>query len=311
MKKAPILLAVVFVFLAKAKSQSTTELKSIKLVEQRMIELNGGLRSSFGGKSRTFIKIDLPANTREWYYSFTTATGASGTANLNLALQLSTLLVDPSGLSAMALKKIKVPAGTSSSDIYLCDRQNIDLFEAKADLNGSSFRYILEGSVMNTTQALVKIDDVKQGTWYIGLKNPSSLDATNIVIEVVAIVEEKKIIQKTAEQEKAELFGTMGWKAYERGEYDKCLELSNEAIKLNPELGWVHNNIGLVKLVRDNLIEAIDSYSKAVAIFKKSENPKQWLAASIKDLNDLINKKNDLQGAKDILETIKTEYNKY
>lgn len=53
--------------------------------------------SGFGGKSRTSIKIDLPPNTMEWYYSFTTTEVENGTANLNLAMQLSRMLVDPSG----------------------------------------------------------------------------------------------------------------------------------------------------------------------------------------------------------------------
>lgn len=34
-----------------------------KLVDSRDIYLNGGMRSQFGGKSRTYIKFDLPPNT--------------------------------------------------------------------------------------------------------------------------------------------------------------------------------------------------------------------------------------------------------
>ena len=73
--------------------------ESKKLIDSRDIYLNGGMRAGFGGKSRTSIKIDLPPNTVEWYYSFTTTEGENGTAKLNLAMQLSRMLVDPSGLS--------------------------------------------------------------------------------------------------------------------------------------------------------------------------------------------------------------------
>lgn len=69
-----------------------------KLIDSRDIYLNGGMRAEFGGKSRTSIKVDLPPNTVEWYYSFTTTEGGNGTENLNLAIQLSRILVDPSGL---------------------------------------------------------------------------------------------------------------------------------------------------------------------------------------------------------------------
>jgi hypothetical protein len=312
MKKATALLAFLVVTSLQLRSQTTVvELKSFTVIEQRKIELNGGFRSSVGGKSRVFIKIDLPENTKEWYYSFTTTAGESGTANLNLALQLSSMLVDPSGLTATALKAVKIPKGTSSADVYLCDRKNIDLFNVKADNNGGTFNYYIEGTVTNTTEALVRVDDVKVGTWYLGLKNPATWDAITLFIEVVAIVEEKKIIAKTADQEKAELYGNMGWKAYERGEYDKCLELSNEALKYNSELGWVHSNIGLVKLIKGEMIAAVDCYAKAIVLFKKQSNPKYWFGECSKDLNNLISKHGQIEGAKDILETITAEHNKF
>jgi len=286
-----------------------TELKSKTIIEQRVIELNGGARASFGGKSRTYIKIDLPANTKEWYYSFTTAPGASGTQNLNLGIQLSALLLDPSGITSSALKSVKVPPGTSSADIYLCDKSNIDLFANKVDNNGGRYRSIMEGTVENTSQALVRVDDVRQGTWYLGLKNPSSLDGIAIFVEVVAITEDA--IQKTPEQEKAELYASLGWKAYERGEYDKCLELSSQALKLDPEAGWVHNNIGLIKLIKGDFVSAIENYSIAISYFKKTDRPKLWLEAAIKDLNELIMKHGSLEGSKDMLETLLLAYRQY
>src|SRR5262245_40357208 len=102
------------------------------IISERIIELNGGLRSQFGRKSRVSLKIDLPPNTVEWYYSFTTRTSASGTENLNLALQLGAMLTaSPTGITTMTIKSIKIPTGISSLDVYLCDAQNIQLFEQK------------------------------------------------------------------------------------------------------------------------------------------------------------------------------------
>ena len=71
-----------------------TERTSKTIVQQRSFYLNGGLRASAGGKSRVVIPFDLPKNTIEWYYSFSTSEGTSGTKNLNLAIQLSSYLVD-------------------------------------------------------------------------------------------------------------------------------------------------------------------------------------------------------------------------
>lgn len=100
------------------------------------------------------------------------------------------------------------------------------------------------------------------------------------------------------------MFGGLGWKAYERGEYDKCLELSKKAIELNPNLGWVYNNMGLVYLIKGDYISSIDCYSTAITLFKKNDNPSPWFNAAIKDLNELIEKHGQLEGANDILEML-------
>ncbi len=162
--------------------------KTVQLIQPRQIYLNGGLRSHVGGKSRTYIEVDLPLHTVKWYYSFTTSKGQSGSNELNLALQLSSLLLDPSGTIGSMLSSIKVPNGTSVIDVFLCNRANINAFLNKADNNGGTFYYDMQGSTLNTKQAVVEVNNVNQGTWFLGIKNPSSLNAVNITIEVVAIV---------------------------------------------------------------------------------------------------------------------------
>jgi hypothetical protein len=174
--------------------------ESITIIKQRVIELNGGTRAVLsGGKSRVSLKIDLPANTVEWYYSFSTSNGVSGTQNLNLATQLAANLISKSsltgaivsatGITKAVVSKFEVPEGTSSIDVYLCDKINIDKFERKTDNLGGTYSYYPQGTVENTKSGIIQIDNFKNGTWYLGLKNPSSLDAVNVTIEVVAIVE--------------------------------------------------------------------------------------------------------------------------
>ncbi|HBR55101.1 MAG TPA: hypothetical protein DEA82_13325 [Flavobacteriaceae bacterium] len=165
------------------------KIETKKLITNRSIYLNGGLNANFGGKSRTVLKIDLPPNTVEWYYSFSTTKGESGTQNLNLAIQLAALMADSSGLSSGILSSIKVPEGIASADIYLLDKSNMAKFIAKEDLDlhGEQISYAMEGTAESTKQALVRINDITSGTVYLGLKNPSTLNGITLNIEVVAI----------------------------------------------------------------------------------------------------------------------------
>jgi hypothetical protein len=172
-----------------SKGASSVNQSLVTLIQQRTIYLNGGARAAFGGKSRTTIKVDLPEKTKSWYYSFSTAPGESGAANLDLGLQLAALSIDPSGVTSGALSQLTVPKGASTIDVYLLDESNSDLFKMKVDNSDGTFRYVREGTIENTAQGIVQIDDVKSGTIYLGLKNPSTLNGVNIVLEVVAIVE--------------------------------------------------------------------------------------------------------------------------
>lgn len=290
--------------------------ESVTIIKSREIELNGGTRATFGGKSRESIKIDLPENTVEWYYSFSTSAGQSGTKNLNLATQLGATLATKSnpvgialsatGITKEAVKAIEVPQGSSSVDIYVCDRTNIDKFNEKVDNWGGSYSYIIEGTVENTKQAVVQVNDVKEGTWYVGLKNPSSLDAVNITIEVVAIVEKESIVQKTEEQEKAELYGGLGWKQFRSDNYEKCIEYCDKANSYY-ELGWVNANKGLSQLILGKESDAMDTYINAITLIKKQNNPDYVFSEVIQDLQNVINKNPELTGASDIMEIIKME----
>jgi hypothetical protein len=103
-----------------ASAQVVTTRQSVRtIIQQRNIYLNGGARSTVGGKSRVNIKVDLPPHTVSWYYKFTTQPGEGGTATLNLALQLSSLMADPSGLTKAVASQINVPPGSASADASL------------------------------------------------------------------------------------------------------------------------------------------------------------------------------------------------
>jgi len=303
------ILAILFLaFLTVTTNGQTVqkERKAVQVMTPQTFYLNGGTKATFGGKSRTWFNISLPANTVEWYYSFTTTKNENSSSTIGLLSQL-TRLYDPTGMTAIATNAILTPSGAGVCDIYLMDRANSDKFMEKVDNWGGSYSYKVNGSRENYKNGTVQIKDILSGNWCLGFKNPSASEGISITFEVVAIVEETKIIEKTESETKAEMFGGLGWKAYEKGEYDKCLELSKKAIELNPNLGWVHNNIGLVYLIKGDYISAIDSYSTAITLFKKSDNPSHWFNESIKDLKALIAKHGQLEGANDILEMLQNK----
>ncbi len=160
------------------------EVRTNVVSEERVVVLNGKLRDAVaGGQSRIAIPIDLPNGTIEWYYSFTTTEGKQGTKNLNLAIQLSSLVLDPSGVSAKILSRLEVPGGTNAINVYVLSPANKDLF-----LDGDDFEEVEVGSSESTKEGLAKVADTQPGRWYLGLQNPSALDGVNVSIEAVALV---------------------------------------------------------------------------------------------------------------------------
>jgi tetratricopeptide (TPR) repeat protein len=305
-----IIISVLLLLALKTNGQTTQrERKAVQVMTPQTFYLNGGTRATFGGKSRTWFNIQLPPNTVEWYYSFSTSKNENSTTSIGLLSQLANL-IDPSGLTSIATSSIFTPTGAGVCDIYLMDRKNADAFMEKVDNFGGSYSYFVTGSRENFKDGTIQINDIKSGILCLGFKNPSASEGIFITFEVVAIVEETKLVQKSEREQKAETFGTLGWRAYEKGEYDKCIELSKKALEFNPDMGWVHNNIGLVLLIKGDYISAIDSYSNAILLFKKTDRPKYYFNEAIKDLNNLIGKHGQVEGVTDILEMLKTEQGK-
>lgn len=275
------------------------------LFSERSIALNGGARASVGGMSRAVIKIDLPPNTKMWYYSFSTTPGASGLSNLNLAVQLATLALDPTGLTKAAIGKISVPQGSGAINVFVLDEVNADLFIRKADLNGGTYHYFRDGSMNAIQHGVIQITELRQGTYYIGLQNPSVMDAVNINIEAAVVTEQ---VEPMSDQEsEAITIGNLGWKAFERGDYDRCLELSRKAIAMDETLGYVHFNIGLSLLMKGQNSDALDAYTKAITVTKKTSIPKRTFEGAINDLTNNMSKFPSKQDAQDILAILRDE----
>jgi hypothetical protein len=250
---------------------------TVTLVPQRTYYLNGGLRASAGGLSRETIRIDLPPNTVSWYYSFYTAPGADGTELLNLGLQLGAHAFGGKVGSSLS-SSIKVPKGSGSADVFVLPPKHRDAFKSKQE---DSWKYIPDISLLNTLQAVQYIDKKYGSSFYLGLRNPSSLTGVGITIEVVAIVEEANL-----NHDKGISYGNLGWRAFERGDYDQCLVLSEKALTYDPNLYYVKFNIALVSLVqgKDN---CLDLYIETIATINGDKTPKATLTGALKDVTDL------------------------
>ena len=302
---------ILLIFSSIGFSQTTVrERKAVQVMSSQNIYLNGGNFATFaGGKSRTWVNVSLPVNTVEWYYSFSTTEEKSTAASINLLSQL-TRLIDPSGETAIVTSLIMTPTGTAYCDVQLMDRPNADAFLRKVDNFGGTYSYYPDGSRDNYKQGTVQIKGRNCGNFCLGFKNPAMSQGISITFEVVAIVEETKIIEKTELQQKAAMYGSLGWKAYQKGDIDQCYNLSMKAIELDPSLGWVNNNIGLVQLAKNNYADAIESYSKAITNYKKSDNPRWYFNEAIKDLNNLIASRCRIEGSREILELLNDEIRK-
>ena len=296
MKKV-LLLQVLLLLTCNCFSQN---LKTITLIEQRAYSLNGGARSYMGGVSRATIKIDLPKNTRSWYYSFTTSPGVDGTKLLKLGLQVSATVASV-GLAAAA-SAIDVPSGSGSVDVIVLPTEYEDAFMNKED---NKWRMYQDVSLQNAKQAVQSIASNYGNSFYLGLRNPSAMSGINIMIEVVAVVEET-----TTENDKGVLYGNLAWKAFERGELDRCVELSKKALTYNPNLCYVKFNIALVHLIQEK-DEALDDYISAIADLKNDSNPKNALRGSLQDIRDYKLKSHYLKNLKDVEELLSEENKKY
>lgn len=287
-----------FFTLTLFSQRTVKERVAVQLIAPQKVYLNGGARAALGGQSRTWFQVILPENTVEWFYAFSTGQSSS---NIGFYSQL-TQLNDPRGKSAIPSEALYIPQGSGTCDVFLLDRANADAFYSKVDLSGGS--YFVQNQKMNFRSGFVRINHLLNGDWYIGLRNPSTYEGVYISLEAVAIVEQTRVIELTESEIKAEMFGNLGWKAFEEGDYNRCLELSKKAIGLDPKLGWVHCNIGLAYLVLGDYVSAVDSYSSAIPQIRKSNDPQQLFIEAINDLEMLIANQPDLSGTNGILELL-------
>jgi tetratricopeptide (TPR) repeat protein len=233
-------------FYSQSKAQYTkVERTTTTIVEQRSIFLNGGFKASLNGRSRVTIPFDLPPNTVAWYYSFSTSPGdQSLVKNLKLALQIGTRVVKATQAIAPLVDQLSVPAGTDNIDVYLLTADNRTPFIEKWDNSGGTFYYITEGTTLNTKQAVVRVDDVRSGRFFLGLKNPKTMSGVHIYIEVVALVQNSVYVDEwTAESKNNLKLKCLQWfYTQEAGKDDVCNCLVDKISNKHLPSYWMKQN---------------------------------------------------------------------
>jgi len=167
------------------------EFKAVSIVPISDFYVNSGSNAVFkGGKSRITIPVTLPANTQEWYYTFSASRNKididKAKSSFNLVGQLSKLVSGTSVLN-IGIDMLTKPPGGNVCDVFQLDFTNRSLFEAK-----QQHQYFLEGTRLNISSGVSKITGGANQTFYIGIRNPDEYYGIDIAIEVVAIVLEEE-----------------------------------------------------------------------------------------------------------------------
>ena len=149
------------------------------------------MRSQFGGKSRIIVPLNnIPANTIGLVYTVQAyKVNENAEKILNLALSLSALMSGDVPL-ANVIEHANFPASTQTIEMYLIPTtRDAELFLSKQDGSWKQYFDFEKLRRMNCrVTAKWPITDTQQP--YIAIKNPSSMDAIKIVVNVAAIISE-------------------------------------------------------------------------------------------------------------------------
>jgi hypothetical protein len=269
--------------------------------------LNSGARADFGGKSRETFPVNLPPNTVEWYYAYSSSAIQNQPQVIGLAAQLIHYLAPEEGILADAIAKLVTPTGAGVCDVYLLqDQVSVNDFVNKR----GQFTYDPNGSRQNLNDGVVRIKDALKGPYILGIRNPSAFGAVNVNIEIAAVVAVRVPVVKSSFQDEASLYNELAQKAYGDGEYDKCIEYEKKAISLDSTLCSAASHLALAYLVSGKP-EAVDAYVRAVESIKQSSTPKRSLGDCIHDLDEAKLKFESIKDFDLVKSLLMNEYSKH
>ena len=163
----------------------------VSLIHNDVYELNGGVRSSMGGRSRIVLPVDIPFNTKMLIYAVTAKRpGEAIESNFDFALAVGTLLATGNLALSTAASRVEIPAGTQTVEVNLIPtRPESQHFLLK---NDNLWRRYPDYSreACQSCQVAIPFSYSLPNPFFIGIKNPSALNPVVVVINVVAIVRE-------------------------------------------------------------------------------------------------------------------------
>ncbi len=224
------------VFFGPVAAQNTVR-EVVPIHREQTFQLEGGASSTLYGRSRQLLKVTLPPGTVSWYYAVTTQSKPSSSMSLlGLASQLSKL-VDPTGITSVALNALNSPQGQQACDVYvITSAQSRKYFEEKADqglFNRKRFVYDTITSRLGFKGGIVQDQRWRKGSFYLGIRNPSAFESAQVTVEVVAIVE-KQAPPKVVDSLKWQIQEKLADKLLASGDSVLALEAYNKLLQEQP-----------------------------------------------------------------------------
>ena len=185
MKKILILIILFIV----TSSLSQTRTKAVSIINTTKV-LNSKTNISLAGDgSKIVLPINLPKNTVDLFYAFSTQGNSGNSSKLNLLIQVAAT-IKAGALGKALVSQLKIPPGSGKINIYLMDSNYKTAF--LSDSNREVLYY--EGlSEKNATEGKKNIKQLLNGNYSLGIENPSIFNSLKVNIEVVAIVKEESM----------------------------------------------------------------------------------------------------------------------
>lgn len=225
----------VFLFFSLSQSSLSQSYQTIRQVQPLLGEQTFYLNSKtrLGGKPRNAIKIELPENTVQWYYIFTTSKKeSSGGDNLKLFQQLTALvgkgLLNSNliGIGTNVAYQVIKPSGAGVVDIYLTDSKGREQFFAES-WNMYSFEKpekVLDGTRENLKDGTIIVNDLDHNPVYLCFSNPSVSEGIYVHIEAAALVEVQQFVDEWTAASKDQFYNDCAtvWRHQPKAAQDVC-----------------------------------------------------------------------------------------
>lgn len=191
------LILFIFGFQVVLHSQSTKKEKSVQHIQTQK---NINLTSTKEPNYKYIFPIEIPKNNLEWYYSFTTSALKSSPKSLNLSGQIQQLLNNGKVEISTVINDLKVSPGLEKIDIYLMSEMEKNNF-----LDNAQFNYYIRGSLVNSSQGILKIPNNLSGLYFIGIRNQNNESGVCVSFEASSIIEKETYIDEWIEDSKIQI----------------------------------------------------------------------------------------------------------